>query len=230
MSLLQTEAETYTDLWSSVESYGAVAPGEQMLPVFLDCIGSRRHGHILDAGTGSGKGALALASAGFRVTCVDMTDAGLVPDAKALPFHTGSLWHNLRRFAPTGSFDWVYCTDVLEHIPQQFTMLACEQMLRVSNRGLFLSVSLVPDSFGVWAGKPLHQTVQSFVWWKNSLSELGRVTDARDLVHAATFYVEHERSNAPLKYDPVRYAAAECEAFRRGTLAGEPSEPGPEAK
>jgi hypothetical protein len=61
----------------------------------------------------------------------------------------------------------------------------------VSRRGLFLSVSLVPDNFGVWVGKSLHQTVESFQWWKESLGELGVVTDARDLHHAATFYVEH---------------------------------------
>jgi SAM-dependent methyltransferase len=190
--LLQTEAETYTDLWSSVDSYGAHAPGEQMLPIFLSIV-NRRDGHVLDAGTGSGKGALALQRAGFRVTCVDVTDAGLVPDAKPLPFYTGSLWHSLKRCAPAGSFDWTYCTDVLEHVPPQFTMLACDQMLRVSRKGLFLSVSLVPDGFGVWAGRPLHLTVQSFLWWKESLAELGRVTDARDLHHAATFYVEHAR-------------------------------------
>jgi hypothetical protein len=84
----------------------------------------------------------------------------------------------------------VYCTDVLEHIPTQFTMLAVEQMLRVARRGVFVAVSVVPDTFGVWAGKALHQTVQSYTWWKDSLSEIGLVTDARDLLHAGTFYVE----------------------------------------
>ena len=191
MTLLEAEAATYTDLWGSVESYGTVAPGESMLPIFLDCLGTQRHGHVLDAGTGSGKGALALAAAGFRVTCCDVTDAGLVPAARALPFRTACLWHNLRAILPGHSVDWAYCTDVLEHVPPQFTMLACEQMLRVSRRGLFLSVSLVPDNFGVWVGKSLHQTVQPFTWWRDSLRELGRVADARDLLHAATFYLEH---------------------------------------
>jgi hypothetical protein len=33
--------------------------------------------------------------------------------------------------------------------------------------------------------------VQSFIWWRDSLAELGRVADARDLITSATFYVEH---------------------------------------
>ena len=189
MSLLEQERETYADVWSAVDAYGEHAPGEHYLPIFLQIVGSNR-GHVLDAGTGSGKGALALEAAGFRVTCCDVTDAGLVSDAKRLPFRSACLWHPLRSIAPSNTFDYVYCTDVLEHIPTQFTMLCIEQMLRVARRGLFLSVSLVPDHFGMYLGKPLHQTVQSFMWWRESWSELGAVTDARDLITSATFYVE----------------------------------------
>lgn len=188
MSLLARETATYTDVWQAVDTYGNHAPGEHYLPVFLSIVGSER-GHVLDAGTGSGKGALALEKAGFRVTLCDMTDAGLVPDARRLPFRTASLWHPLRPLLPSGSVDWVYCTDVLEHIPPQFTMLCVDQMLRVARRGAFLSVSLVPDSYGVFVGTPLHQTVQPYTWWQDSLGELGAVTDARDMGASATFYV-----------------------------------------
>jgi hypothetical protein len=68
--------------------------------------------------------------------------------------------------------------------------LAIDQMLRVAKEGLFLTVSLVQDSFGVWAGKSLHQTVQPFTWWKDSLKELGTVTEARDLISNAVFVVK----------------------------------------
>lgn len=189
MSITSKERQTYDDLWGAVPSYASHSPGEMELPVFLQIVGDRR-GHVLDAGAGSGKGALALKAAGFRVTMCDLTNAGLVEEAKEIPFREASLWRSLKGLTPTGSVEWVYCTDVLEHVPTQFTMLAVEQMLRVSRLGVFIGVSCVPDSFGVWAGKSLHQTVQSYLWWKESLSELGRVSDARDLLHAATFYVE----------------------------------------
>lgn len=188
MSLTTDERALYEDVWTSIPHYADHAPGEVYLPAFLQCVGEAR-GSVLDAGTGSGKGALALEAAGFRVTCCDVTDAGLMPVARSLRFRQACLWHSLKGTTTTGAFDWVYCTDVLEHIPPQFTMLAIDQMLRVARQGLFLSVALVPDSFGVWAGKSLHQTVQSFVWWRDSLNDVGRVEDARDLHHAACFFV-----------------------------------------
>lgn len=184
MSLLDTERATYDTVWSSVEAYGQHSPGEHYLPLFLQV--ATPPAVVLDAGSGSGKGALALKRAGFHVTLCDVTHAGLVDEAKVLPFFERCLWHDLSGLWS----DWVYCTDVLEHIPPQFTMLAIHQMLKVATEGLFLTVSLVPDSFGVWAGKSLHQSVFPFVWWRDALNEVGTVVEARDLIQNAMFVVK----------------------------------------
>lgn len=206
--LLTAERALYEDIWTSVESYANHAPGQQYVEMFYECaVRGLQNGNpdrttfapsdctVLDAGTGSGKGALALKALTFRVYTCDVTNAGMVPEAQSLPYTDACLWHDLSPIARgvghpgRTKFDFVYCCDVLEHIPTQFTMLAIDQMLRVARYGLFLSVSLVPDSFGVWAGKSLHQTVQSFVWWRDSLKELGTVEDARDLINDAVFFV-----------------------------------------
>jgi len=191
----QTETQKYAELWQALPAYGDHSPGVENLPLFLQMVGDTR-GTVLDAGTGSGKGALALKAAGFHVTCCDLTDAGMVPEARAaFEVHHVALWEDLWTVAravghPNSTkFDYVYCTDVLEHLPTQFTMLAIDQMLRVARRGVFLGVSVVPDHFGVWAGETLHQTVQQFTWWRESLHELGRVVEARDLLTHAVFMV-----------------------------------------
>jgi SAM-dependent methyltransferase len=189
-----TETEKYADVWQALPQYATYSPGAELLPLFLQMVGDSR-GTVLDAGTGSGKGALALSAAGFQVTCCDVTAAGLVPEAQGFPFHVTSLWHDLWPVARGAGhpgrtrFDYVYCTDVLEHIPPQFTMLAIDQMLRVAQKGLFLGISLVPDGFGTWVGQPLHQTVQSFTWWRDGLKELGEVVEGRDLMNEAVFLV-----------------------------------------
>jgi SAM-dependent methyltransferase len=193
--ILSTERSLYEDIWSSVPTYADFAPGESYLPIFLEMVGAGQGRTVLDVGTGSGKGALALQQAGFLVRTCDVTDAGLVLGAKLLPFQQACAWHDLstitRDFGHAGRTKaaFVYCCDVLEHIPPQFTMLAIDQMLRVCREGLFLTVSLVPDHFGVWVGSSLHQTVESFVWWRDSLKELGTVEEARDLVGEAVFFV-----------------------------------------
>ena len=182
MSLVADERTLYEGLWTTVDAYGIISPGATYLPLFLQMVGDER-GHVLDAGTGCGKGAVALAAADFRVTCCDLTASGLAPEARALPFHEACLWHDLKGLTPTGTFDWVYCCDVLEHLPAAFTMLAVEQMLRVSRCGVFLAIALSHEGWGIWAGRAsLHQTVQSFVWWRDALTELGTVVEARDLL------------------------------------------------
>jgi SAM-dependent methyltransferase len=189
--IIAAERKTYEEMWG-IDAYATHSPGAQMLPLFLDMAGipdaKRFPGTVLDAGCGAGKGALALAERGFAVTLCDITDARLpeVAAARTLRFHEQCLWHDLR---PVGTFDYVYCCDVLEHLPPQFTMLAIDQMLRVSRRGVFLSICLVPDSFGIWAGKALHQTVQPYIWWRDSLATLGTVVESRDLLNDAVFLV-----------------------------------------
>jgi hypothetical protein len=88
-----------------------------------------------------------------------------------------------------GLQDWVYCCDVMEHLPLPFTMLAVSRMLDVAENGVFLSIYLEPDVFGAMIGKPLHQSVQSFVQWRNQLAAIGRVVECRDLGNVGIYMV-----------------------------------------
>jgi SAM-dependent methyltransferase len=198
MSLETTERETYAAMWG-VEEYANYSPGEKFADVFLDMAGVKdaKRCSVLDAGCGSGKGALALLDRGFgNVRLCDITDAGLVPEARALRFDEVCLWRPLRQqlgYMQGGAVDYVYCTDVLEHVPTPFTMLVISQLLTVAARGVFFSIALHPDDFGVFIGKPLHQTVEGFCWWKNNLNALGTVTACRDLGKDGLYYVEPRR-------------------------------------
>jgi len=196
-----SETALYEQVWSAIDTYGSHSPGEQVAAIFADLVREQRNVTtfdgimVLDAGCGSGKGAVALHAMGFTVRLCDLTNLGLTPEAKALPFTeaslTGDLSHVVRAFGHPSRItaDYVYCCDVLEHIPTQFTMLAINQMLRVSRYGLFLSISLVPDVNGIWVGEALHKTVQPFAWWRDNLKELGTVLEARDLLDSALFLV-----------------------------------------
>lgn len=184
------ERQTYDAVWD-VPAYADHSPGERHVALFMDMAGARR-GTVLDAGCGSGKGGLALQAAGFAVECCDLTAVGLVPEARALPFTPVCLWDDLStafgyRFGR--KFDWIYCCDVLEHVPPHFTMLVVRRLLDISRNGVFLSIALQPDNFGMWIGKPLHQTVQPFTWWRDALKELGTVIECRDLLVSGVYLV-----------------------------------------
>lgn len=186
--LARRERELYEEVWTAAP-YDAFSPGVTSWPVLQQLVGSER-GHLLDCGCGNGEAGLLYAEAGFDVTLMDLSDAWLTPAARRLPFWPGCLWQGMpRRAVLGGKWDIVTCTDVLEHLPTQFTMLAIDHMLRVGRR-VFLSIALQPDVMGAWVGKPLHQTVQSFVWWRDAIREIGTLLEGRDLVQRGVYWVQ----------------------------------------
>lgn len=190
------ERATYEEMWTAGVGYDVHSPGLAYLPIFLQNAGVMRPRTVLDAGCGSGAMAVALAADGFDVTMCDLTSSGLLPAAEDLPFFEASLWRPLPEQAGAlrpryvSAWDYVVCCDVLEHVPPQFTMLTIRNLIESARQGVFLSVCLQPDHMGVWAGKALHQTVQPFVWWRDSLREVATVVDARDLISDAVFYLK----------------------------------------
>lgn len=195
MSLVAADQELYTHAFA-LDAYSAYAPGERFAPLFLEMTGIKRHEAyrytVLDAGCGSGKGSLALAALKFQVRQCDFID-GRIPEARLIPFtkiHT--LWDNLKpqlAYMHGGSVDFVFCTDVLEHIRPEFTMLTVARLLEMSRRGVFLSISLVEDVGGYRVGQPLHTTVRPFVWWRDRLNTIGHVTECRDLLNVGIYFV-----------------------------------------
>lgn len=192
-SIVQQQAELYSGLWSSVEPYAEVSPGETHVAMFQAMTGAT-DATVLDAGCGSGKGAQALAKAGFDVTMCDLTDAGLmsnlIRDTQAVYLGNVCLWHPLTAF---GRWDYVYCCDVLEHIPTEYTMLTIARLLEVAKHGVFLTIALVPDQFGVWVGEHLHKTVQPFQWWRDRLRDLGDLVECRDCLLTGVYLVRPKR-------------------------------------
>ena len=61
------------------------------------------------------------------------------------------------------SYDLVYCTDVLEHIPEQDIEVSIRELVRVAKKYIYVSVSTVPAMFHPELG--LHETVKPKEWW-----------------------------------------------------------------
>lgn len=197
-ALARREQDKYEEMWA-VEQYAAMSPGVEAIPFFLDMAGLKGETlhptpTLLDAGCGSGRASRALVDLGFDVAMADITDAGLDRTvADGIPFVRTALWSDLSpvAYAHHGGlrFDYVYCCDVLEHVPTEAVMLVLHRLLDVG-RLVFLSVSFVPDAFGVHVGQTLHETVRPFVWWRDRLAMLGTIHECRDRINGGVFLVQ----------------------------------------
>lgn len=182
-TLAAAETAKYEKMWAH-ENYGAHSPGEEIAELFFEMCSPS--GSVIDLGAGSGKGSIALDDQGLDVTMLDLTFNGLVDD---LPFRRirSSLWEDWGKFNRHG-WGWGYCTDVMEHIPAEYTMLVIDRIM--SNcRQAFFHICLVPDGFGKVIGQPLHLTVMPFEWWKSHLAEFGNIIECRDFMANGVYHV-----------------------------------------
>lgn len=195
--LVESLSETYREMWG-VEAYQNFSPGLESIDFFENMADPQAGASILDAGCGSGKAALELERRGYQVAMCDLIGEAVMPEARSIPFKQAVLWQSLgglyqslvqNRKPLTLRFDYVYCCDVLEHLPKEWTMLAVRRMMDIAENGLFLSIAFLPDNFGLQIGQPLHLTVEPFTWWRDNLRQFGKVS-ARDRIHSGLFMVE----------------------------------------
>jgi len=168
VSTEQEEREKYTRIWAH-DDYRKNSPGERLVTYFLKQVKWAPGDSLIDIGCGTGRAGLALSKAGLLVTLFDITRSAVDPAASRLPFVQGCLWEGV----PTIPRDWVYCCDVLEHIPTEHVDASLDAIRDVAKRGAFLQIALMPDA---WHGETLHLTVETQDWWvKKLLDRWGEV-------------------------------------------------------
>lgn len=192
MSLAHSETKTYERMWGEVPAYKTHSPGAESVELFLKLATPHVENSILDAGCGPGAASKVLISEGYEdVTLLDLVDARDEELRHAhFPFIQQPLWSYL-----PSSFHHVLCCDVMEHIPTEMVGLVLDRLISQSYVNCFFTISLVRDQFGLWAGKPLHQTVRPFEWWRDRINDVcdiyprARLLDARDALTTGIFLV-----------------------------------------
>ena len=129
-----------------------------------------KFGNILDIGCGPGWSVLEFLVRGHKAQGVEPCEylfgqelrvpAGLgivkKAPATAIPF-------------PADSFDMVFCTDVLEHIPEKDVHQAISELIRVSKRYIFASIS--SQEAVCFPELKLHATVRPREWWEQQFKQ-----------------------------------------------------------
>ena len=189
MNILAKEQAKYEAIWQIPQYHDHTGGGKFFEDLFLKIVDPEPGTTVLDVGCGSGRGAAAARDAGFFPTLLDFVDVR-DRDVMDLPFIKQPAWLPIKGYKPGRQMCWKYviCGDVMEHIPIQFTMLAIQNMLDVCDE-VFFNISTVPDKGGRFIGETLHLTVRSFVWWRDCISEIAEIINARDLFIQGTFHV-----------------------------------------
>lgn len=185
MNLVAREKDRYEELINGMPEYLENSPGAHHAELFMEMSGAQPGDSVLDAGCCSGKGAVALAELGLKPSLQDITDVGLVDEAKLFYFNELPVWADV-----AGQFDWVYCTDLMEHIPTEFVMLSLSRLCQRAKKGAFFTISLQPDQFGVYIGEPLHLTVQPYVWWRERIKDVATMREQRDFLATGIFLTD----------------------------------------
>ena len=166
MSLSITEREKYDKMWTLVPNYRHTSPGEKLVPKFLEWLGHWQPGDtVIDAGCGTGRASVALQDAGLFPLLVDISDHCLDPKVRelGLPFARCSLWE-MRDIDIVA--DWIYCCDVLEHIPPEKVGPSLAAIGDCCRKGAFLQIAMFHEQFGNEIKERLHLTVENEKFWR----------------------------------------------------------------
>jgi len=183
---LEPERDKYQAMWSH-DAYHKVSPGLEMVDAFMRVIQPTPGETLIDLGCGDGRAGLAFQTKGLRVTWLDFVEV-LDEKVDRGRFLNCPIWDYRWTKLFRSNWDYCYCVDVMEHLPQEYTMLSIERIAQAC-RTAFIAIALLPDVNGQLIGQQLHLTVQPFAWWRDRIASICNLVDARDLCGRGLYLV-----------------------------------------
>lgn len=177
--LALAEQRKYMAMWERPE-YHRYSPGKNHAPRAIEALGMQPGQTLYDLGCGTGGAIPAFVHHGLMVRGVDIAmspalAAYVLQTTKHLPEHqrplmTGACLWAIPADWPTR--DYVFCADVLEHIPPPRVDAVLMNIDRLMYRGGYLNIHCSPDGCGALIGETLHLTVERPEWWMAKLEAL----------------------------------------------------------
>lgn len=155
-------------MWTEVPGYRMQSPGQTLVPTFLERALWKSGDTLVDLGCGPGRAGLELSKAGLNVTLLDITKKAVDSEHfGALPFIEACLWE----IDGPSSWDWLFCCDVLEHIPPEHVDKVLDNMQVMTAKGAFMNIALWQEHWGSKIGETLHLSIESPHWWAGKVEQ-----------------------------------------------------------
>lgn len=188
-SSVMEEQEKYEKMWD-IPEYRKNSPGEFLLGRWLAEVEPEVGMSINDYGCGPGRAAFKLFGMGYDVKMFDIAKNSLDPivEKQIGEKFTAVDLSDPEADLPEERADYGYCTDVMEHLPEENVEGFIKNVAKTCNE-CFFAICLRDDHFGDAIGEDLHLTVKPFMWWRNVLRKYGKIVDARHLIENGWFRV-----------------------------------------
>jgi ubiquinone/menaquinone biosynthesis C-methylase UbiE len=125
----------------------------------------------LDVGCGAGAGMLKAVDRGFDVYGIDIAsneeiwkEMGLDGRCSVAPAHEIPY--------PDNEFDFVMCSDVMEHVPESYIDATLKEILRVGSGTFLFAIAMKPSS-SVSSTVQTHYTMAPPEWWADKINDMG---------------------------------------------------------
>lgn len=182
MSLAALEREKYERVWA-FSKYREYSPGEQLVEKSVTDLGMKPGDTIIDFGCGSGRAAQKFSDLGFGVLAIDHAK-NCLDENVGVSFIQENLW-DMPSWLRS---QWGFCTDVMEHIPEEKVERVLQTIHETVTQGVFFQIHLGPDSSGLrLIGEPLHLTIKPADWWLDLLKEFWPEIDMDTKATRATY-------------------------------------------
>lgn len=205
-TLYLEEKSKYEKMWEH-DLYRQRSPGALLSPFFFYHFQQRiKPGDsIIDFGCGTAAASMTFFDMGLFVTLVDIANNCLsVKSQKLLReknkrflFVEAPLW-DLPPEVPVS--DWIYCIDVLEHLPEDRVKASLEAMAKKTKKGGALQIFLEEESMGELIGETLHLTLRPLNWWLDLISAFWVIENVQEILPDVRYcvYVGHSLCNSNL--------------------------------
>lgn len=76
--------------------------------------------------------------------------------------------------APAGQFDLVWCTDVLEYVPEEDISATLQKIGALATKAVFITVATYPAKKTLPDGTNAHVTIKPAMWWGTKFAAMRR--------------------------------------------------------